>query len=88
MIQQISRKGTSAADFQNLIGGAGRGGDHASPAEAKNAVFCIDIVQPTTFGIDSFDQLAQTLDADFGRLINQAKAIGDLPALFEATQAS
>lgn len=47
----------------------------------------IDIVQPTYFVIDSFDQLAQTLDADFGALINEAKALGDLPALFESKQA-
>ncbi len=48
----------------------------------------IDIVQPTYFVIDSFDQLAAMLDADFGALIDQAKQIGDLPALFEAKQAS
>ena len=47
----------------------------------------IDIVQPTYFVIDSFDQLAATLEADFGALIDQAKAKGDLPALFESKQA-
>ena len=47
----------------------------------------IDIVQPTYFVIDSFDQLAETLTADFGNLIDQAKALGDLPALFESKQA-
>ncbi len=48
----------------------------------------IDIVQPTYFVIDSFDQLAATLTADFGSLIDQAKDMGDLPALFEAKEAS
>jgi phenylalanine-4-hydroxylase len=43
----------------------------------------IDIVQPTYFVINSFDQLADTLTADFGALIDSAKANGDLPALFE-----
>lgn len=43
----------------------------------------IDIVQPTYFVIDSFDQLAATLDADFGSLIDTAKSLGDIPALFE-----
>ena len=47
----------------------------------------IDIVQPTYFVIDSFDQLAETLNADFGTLIDEAKAKGDLPALFERKQA-
>ncbi len=47
----------------------------------------IDIVQPTYFVIDSFDQLAGILDADFGGLIDEAKALGDLSALFESKQA-
>lgn len=47
----------------------------------------IDIVQPTYFVIDSFAQLADTLTADFGALIDDAKAQGDLPALFEDKQA-
>ena len=48
----------------------------------------IDIVQPTYFVIDSFGQLAETLSADFGNLIDQAKSLGDLPALFETKEAS
>jgi len=48
----------------------------------------IDIVQPTYFVIDSFDQLADTLTADFGAMIDTAKKRGDLPALFERKQAS
>ncbi|MFG5381297.1 phenylalanine 4-monooxygenase [Yoonia sp. R2-816] len=48
----------------------------------------IDIVQPTYFVIDSFDQLAETLDADFAALIDLAKTRGDLPALFAAKEAS
>ncbi len=47
----------------------------------------IDIVQPTYFVIDSFGQLAAALTADVGALIDQAKAMGDLPALFESKQA-
>ncbi|WP_341367203.1 phenylalanine 4-monooxygenase [Yoonia sp. BS5-3] len=48
----------------------------------------IDIVQPVYFVIDSFDQLSAALDADFGRLIDDVKALGDLPPLFEAKEAS
>ena len=48
----------------------------------------IDIVQPTYFVIEGFDQLAGLLDADFAALIDQAKAMGDLPALFPAKEAS
>ena len=48
----------------------------------------IDIVQPTYFVIESFDQLAEALYFDFGALIDQAKAKGDLPALFDAKEAS
>lgn len=47
----------------------------------------IDIVQPTYFVIDDFEQFAAVLDADFGGLIDEAKALGDLPALFESKQA-
>ena len=43
----------------------------------------IDIVQPTYFVIDSFEQLAALLDRDFRAEIDAAKAAGDLPALFE-----
>jgi phenylalanine-4-hydroxylase len=47
----------------------------------------IDILQPTYFVIDSFEQLADTLTADFKTHIDAAKAKGDLPALFESKQA-
>ena len=43
----------------------------------------IDIVQPVYFVIDSFAQLAASLDADVGALIDEAKRLGDLPARFE-----
>lgn len=43
----------------------------------------IDIVQPTYFVIDGFDQLAALLDSDFAAMIAQARAMGDLPALFD-----
>lgn len=42
----------------------------------------IDIVQPLYFVIESFDQLADCLNADFAGLIDEAKRLGDLPALF------
>ena len=48
----------------------------------------IDIVQPTYFVIDSFAQLANALNADFAGLIDLAKLLGDLPALFKEAQAS
>ncbi len=71
---------------------------HATSTDAKMQEFDlltvfrtpyrIDIVQPTYFVINSFDQLADTLNADFGSLIDKAKTMGDLPALFDAKQAS
>ena len=48
----------------------------------------INIVQPTYFVIESFGQLASVLDADFGTHIERAKSMGDLPALFQAKDAS
>ena len=47
----------------------------------------IDIVQPTYFVIDSFDQLAALLTADFGALIDEVKTLGDLPPLFPSKDA-
>ena len=44
----------------------------------------IDIVQPLYFAIDSFDQLAGCLDADFPTLIAEARRMGDHAPLFEA----
>ena len=43
----------------------------------------IDIVQPVYFVIESFAQLAASLDADVGAMIDEAKRMGDLPARFE-----
>lgn len=43
----------------------------------------IDIVQPVYFVIESFSQLAASLDADVGAMIDEAKRMGDLPARFE-----
>lgn len=43
----------------------------------------IDIVQPVYFAIDSFEQLAATLEGDWRAEIDAARAAGDLPALFE-----
>jgi phenylalanine-4-hydroxylase len=44
----------------------------------------IDIVQPVYFVIDGFAELVAALDADIGAMIDEAKALGDLPARFEA----
>ena len=43
----------------------------------------IDILQPVYFEIESFEALANTMDADIPALLEQAVAMGDLPALFD-----
>ncbi len=43
----------------------------------------IDVVQPVYFVIDSFEQLADSLNADIQGLIDRAKALGDLPPRFD-----
>lgn len=43
----------------------------------------IDIVQPVYFVIDTFAQLAGSLEADVGAMIDEAKRLGDLPARFD-----
>ncbi|WP_069300172.1 phenylalanine 4-monooxygenase [Neptunicoccus sediminis] len=43
----------------------------------------IDIVQPQYFVIDSFEDLPKLLETDLKAAIDEAKALGDLPALFE-----
>ncbi|MEQ9261469.1 MAG: phenylalanine 4-monooxygenase [Roseovarius sp.] len=43
----------------------------------------IDIVQPLYFGLESFAQLTSCLEADWRAEIDAARALGDLPALFE-----
>lgn len=50
--------------------------------EALRTPYRIDIVQPVYFVIDSFQQLADTLDRDFESLIAAAQADGDLPPKF------
>ena len=42
----------------------------------------IDILQPLYFAIDSFEQLASSLDDDVEGLLRQAAEMGDLPARF------
>ncbi|MBT8416798.1 MAG: phenylalanine 4-monooxygenase [Silicimonas sp.] len=44
----------------------------------------IDIVQPVYFVLESFEQLAASLDQDIRGLIERAQAMGDLPARFDA----
>lgn len=43
----------------------------------------IDIVQPLYFVIDSFEELPRLLDCDVKAAVDQAKAMGDLPPMFE-----
>lgn len=43
----------------------------------------IDIVQPVYFVLESFEQLAASLDQDIPALIAKARAMGDLPARFD-----
>ena len=43
----------------------------------------IDIVQPLYFVIDSFDDLPRLLDTDVAAAVDEAKRLGDLPAMFE-----
>ena len=43
----------------------------------------IDIVQPLYFVIDSFEDLPRLLDTDVKAVVDEAKRLGDLPAMFE-----
>ena len=43
----------------------------------------IDIVQPVYFQLDSFAQLAASLDTDMAGEIAKARQLGDLPPRFE-----
>lgn len=43
----------------------------------------IDIVQPTYFAISDFDQLAALMKLDIAAAIDKAKALGDLPPMFD-----
>ncbi len=47
----------------------------------------IDIVQPVYFQIESFEHLAAALETDVLAALKEAKALGDLPARFEAKAA-
>ena len=44
----------------------------------------IDIVQPVYFVIDSFEQLAASIEGDMRTTLTLAEEMGDLPALFDA----
>ncbi len=52
--------------------------------EVLRTPYRIDIVQPIYFVIESFEDLAACLAGDIEAAIAKAKAMGDLPALFEA----
>ncbi len=56
--------------------------------EVFRTPYRIDIVQPVYFAIRDFDQLTAALDQDIAALIDQAKAMGDLPALFPAKESA
>ena len=66
---------------------------HAAKGDAKRVDFDpltvlrtpyrIDILQPVYFVIESFEALAASLDADIPKLLEQAEAMGDLPALYD-----
>lgn len=77
---------SSPAEAENAMGGGALMQDFDLMTIVRTP-YRIDIVQPTYFVIDSFDQLANTLNADVGPLIDAAKALGDLPALFESKKA-
>ncbi len=56
--------------------------------EVFRTPYRIDIVQPVYFAITDFAQLTAALDQDIAALIDQAKAMGDLPALFPAKESA
>ena len=43
----------------------------------------IDILQPVYFEIDSFEQLANSLECDMRAMLDEAARLGDLPSLFD-----
>ena len=51
--------------------------------EGEQTPYRIDIVQPVYFVLESFEQLAASLDQDIPALIAKARAMGDLPARFD-----
>ncbi|MEL7099357.1 MAG: phenylalanine 4-monooxygenase [Pseudomonadota bacterium] len=51
--------------------------------EVLRTPYRIDIVQPVYFVIDSFEQLAESIDTDMLAALQEAKAKGDLPARFD-----
>ncbi|PIE09706.1 MAG: phenylalanine 4-monooxygenase [Rhodobacterales bacterium] len=73
---------SSPAELRNATGGGARMRPFTM-REALRTPYRIDIVQPVYFVIDSFEQLARTLDQDFTALIDEAKTLGDLPPLFD-----
>jgi phenylalanine-4-hydroxylase len=73
---------SSPAELAHAMGGTAEMRDF-DLLEIFRTHYRIDIVQPVYFVIDSFDQLAACLDADFGALIAQAKEMGDLPNRFD-----
>ena len=52
--------------------------------EVLRTPYRIDIVQPVYFVIDSFEALNEALDTDLAAAVDRAKALGDLPARFDA----
>lgn len=73
---------SSPAELRNATGGQAQMRPFTLE-EALRTPYRIDIVQPVYFVIDSFRQLADSLDRDVEALIGAAREAGDLPPLFE-----
>lgn len=73
---------SSPTEAQHATGGTAQVRDF-DLLDVFRTPYRIDIVQPVYFAIPSFDALAACLDADFDALIAQARALGDLPPLFD-----
>ncbi len=74
---------SSPAEARHATSGAAETLDF-DPMTILRTPYRIDIVQPVYFVIDSFEQLADSLDADIKALIDAAAGMGDLPARFDA----
>ncbi len=73
---------SSPAEAKHATGGTARVRDFDLLAVFRTP-YRIDIVQPVYYAINSFDELAACLTADFDAVIGQARSLGDLPPLFD-----
>lgn len=74
---------SSPSELQHATDGTARMMDF-DILSALRTPYRIDIVQPAYFVIQSFAELSGLLDLDFKAAIDEAKAMGDFPPLFEA----